>query len=272
MALDEQPAQQAGGNASVLSELRAAAAFLTRLPASFFGGDAAAIPDFRTGARVFPVIGALVGLAGGVVLVVAAWLGIAPLVAALLAIATTAIFTGGLHEDGLADTADSFGGRTTEQKLAIMDDSRLGAFGGLAIVLSVGIRFAALASIAAAVGPMRAALVLIAAEAVSRAAMVTMWQALPPARTGGLSNAAGTPDRSAVLVAAAIATVIWLATTLPALGVWPTVLSGAFVVAGTWITVRVTARILGGRTGDTIGACQQIAVAAFLAGASAIPG
>src|SRR5665213_1213023 len=92
-----------------LDELRAAAVFLTRLPAQAIGYDTRRVPDFRQGARVFPVVGALVGLAGGLVLVVAAALGIARPVAAILAVATTVLVTGGLHEDGLADTADSFG-------------------------------------------------------------------------------------------------------------------------------------------------------------------
>src|SRR5665213_3815974 len=175
-----------------LDELRAAAVFLTRLPAQAIGYDTRQVPDFRHGARVFPVVGALVGLAGGVVLVVAMRLGVSILVSAALAIATTVLITGALHEDGLADSADSFGGATTEKKLAIMDDSRVGTYGAVALVFSILLRVGALSAVAAT-GSLQAAFALVAAEAVSRAALVRLWHDLPAARSGGLSNDAGVP-------------------------------------------------------------------------------
>lgn len=269
MTQNDRPGTAAGSEIAVaVDEIRAATVFLTRLPPHLIGASTSRIPSFRSGARVFPVIGALVGLAGGAVLVVAMLLGAAAYVAAALAVATTAIITGGLHEDGLADTADSFGGQSTEQKLAIMDDSRVGTFGALAIVLSVAIRVAALGALAAT-APLMAALALIAGEAVSRAALVRLWHDLPAARPGGLANDTGTPDQSAMLLAIGIAAVIAIVFGLPTLGLWATLLAGFLAAAGTWITVRITANALGGRTGDTLGACQQIALAAFLVGASA---
>ncbi|HVZ13328.1 MAG TPA: adenosylcobinamide-GDP ribazoletransferase [Bauldia sp.] len=253
-----------------VDELRGAAAFLTRLPARWFRVDPSVAPDFRQAARVFPVIGGLIGLAAGIVLVVASALGIPPLVAAVLAVGTTVLITGGLHEDGLADFADSLGGTTTEKKLEIMDDSRIGTYGAVALLISVVGRIAAISAIVAAGGPVRATFALIAAEAVSRAAMVRLWHDLPAARLGGLSNDAGTPDQNAMLVALAVAAVIAIVFSLPAIGLWATILAAALSAAATYGAVRITARTLGGRTGDTIGACQQIAVVAFLVGASAI--
>jgi len=253
-----------------VDELRSAAVFLTRLPARWFGVDTSVAPDFRQAARVFPVIGGLIGLAAGIVLIVAGALGIAPLAGAVLAVGTTVLLTGGLHEDGLADFADSFGGTTTEKKLEIMDDSRIGTYGALALLLSVVGRVAAISSIVAIAGPVRTAMVLVAAEAVSRAAMVRLWHDLPAARLGGLSNDAGAPDQNAMLVALAVAAVIAIVFSLPAVGLWATVLAAALAAAATYTAVRVTAHTLGGRTGDTIGACQQIAVVAFLVGAAAL--
>src|SRR4051812_18254024 len=93
---------------AVADDLAAGIVFLTRVPARLFAQEAAATPNFRRAARVFPVIGALVGLAGGAVLVVAAHLGESGLIAAGLAVLTTTILTNGLHEDGLADTIDGF--------------------------------------------------------------------------------------------------------------------------------------------------------------------
>ncbi len=203
-------------------------------------------------------------------LVVADLLNIPAMVGAALAVSATVILTGGLHEDGLADAADSLGGSTTEKKLAIMDDSRVGTYGALALILSVVIRITALGALAVVVGSVRAGLVLIAAEAVSRASMVRLWHDLPAARMGGLSNDTGAPDQNAMLIAIAAAAAIAVIVALPAVGLWPTILAGAFAVVATYVVIRVTARTLGGRTGDTLGACQQVAVAAFLIGASVV--
>ena len=150
-----------------------------------------------------------------------------------------------------------------------MDDSRVGTYGAVALVFSILIRVAALGAVATA-GPFRAAFALIAAEAVSRAALVRLWHDLPAARMGGLSNDTGAPDQNAMLVGLAIAAVIAVIFGLPAIGLWATILAGALAVIATYATIRVIARTLGGRTGDTLGACQQVAVVAFLVGASAL--
>jgi adenosylcobinamide-GDP ribazoletransferase len=265
MMSDNQPIPSEIGVA--LGEIRAASIFLTRLPAGLIGMDTRQVPDFRHGARVFPVVGALVGLAGGIVLIVAMKLGIPTLVSAALAIGTTVLVTGSLHEDGLADSADSFGGATTEKKLAIMDDSRVGTYGAVALVFSILLRVGALGAIAAT-GSFRAAFALVAAEAVSRAALVRLWHDLPAARTGGLSNDAGVPNQNAMLVALAVAAVIAVIVGVPSIGLWATIFAGALAAVATYGMIRLTARTLGGRTGDTLGACQQVAVVAFLIGAS----
>jgi adenosylcobinamide-GDP ribazoletransferase len=254
--------------ALAIAEMRMAAIFLTRLPARIIGHDTALAPDFRQGARVFPAVGAVIGAVGGVILVVAAWLGMPALVAAALAIGSTVLLTGGLHEDGLADMADSFGGATTEKKLEIMDDSRVGTYGALALVFSVLVRVCAVAAIVAAVGAFRAALALIAAEAVSRAALVRLWHDLPAARMGGLAGDTGPPDQNAMLIAIAVAAVVVVVFGVPSIGLWPTILGALLATVATYAMIRLTARALGGRTGDTLGACQQAALAAFLVGAS----
>ena len=252
---------------TAVEELRSASVFLTRVPARLIGVDAARIPDFRHGARVFPVVGAIVGAAGGIVLVVAMAIGIPAWVAAALAIGATVLLTGGLHEDGLADTADSFGGATTEKKLEIMDDSRVGAYGALALVFSVLIRVAALGAIATT-GPFRAAFALVAAEAVARAALVRLWHDLPAARMGGLADDTGPPDQNAMLVALAAAAVIVIVVGVPSVGFWATIVGAVLAAVTTYAMIRLTARTLGGRTGDTLGATEQAAVVAFLVGAS----
>jgi adenosylcobinamide-GDP ribazoletransferase len=252
-----------------LDEIRASLVFLTRLPASLIGADPAVRPDFTVASRMFPVAGALVGAAGGATLIVTWLLGLPPLVAAGLAVAATIALTGALHEDGLADAADSFGGATREQKLAIMEDSRIGTFGAAAIILSLLLRFATVASIAPR-GPLAAGLALVAGEAVSRAALVRQWHDLPAAKLSGLAAESGPPDYNAMLLALALAAAIVVAFALPALGWRATILGSILAVAAAYGATRLTANLLGGRTGDTLGACQQVTLVAFLAGASSV--
>jgi adenosylcobinamide-GDP ribazoletransferase len=203
------------------------------------------------------------------VLVIGAWLHIPPLISATLAVLATMIFTGGLHEDGLADTVDGFGGgATAARKLEIMDDSRIGTFGVAAVVFSILLRVAALVSLIP-LGAFRAALVLVAAEAASRAAMVRLWQELPAARLGGLANETGPPDQQAMTVALVIGLAVAIILVWPAAGFWSAVLGILLAVAATYIFTRLSYREIGGRTGDTLGACQQIAAVAFLIGAAA---
>jgi adenosylcobinamide-GDP ribazoletransferase len=254
--------------AVLLEELRAALLFLTRVPPSVIGVQPAPVaPDFTIAARMFPVAGAIIGAAGGIVLIAAWLLGLPPLIAAGLGVAATVVLTGALHEDGLADFADSFGGATREQKLDIMADSRNGTYGALALTFSVLLRIAALAALLPR-GPAVAALAMVAGEALSRAALVREWHDLPAARTGGLANEVGPPEYNAMLVAVAGAAGIVILFGLPALGWRSAALASVLAVAAAYGVIRLTANVLGGRTGDTLGACQQVTVTAFLIGAS----
>jgi adenosylcobinamide-GDP ribazoletransferase len=149
-----------------------------------------------------------------------------------------------------------------------MDDSRIGAFGVAALVFSILIRVAALASLLP-FGAFRAALVLVAAEAVSRAAMVRLWQELPAARLGGLSHETGPPDQQAMVVATVTGLALAIILVWPAIGFMAAILAILLAVVATYIFTRLSYREIGGRTGDTLGACQQIAAVAFLVGAAA---
>src|SRR5262249_50123562 len=122
--------------------------------------------DIARASWAMPVAGALVGALGALAYWIAIRLGLPPLVAAAVALATGLVATGCLHEDGLADTADGFGGNGRERKLEIMRDSRLGTYGACALLMSLLLRWSALASIADA---RNAALALVAAHAAARA-------------------------------------------------------------------------------------------------------
>ncbi len=240
-----------------------AVSFLTRLPLPG-SGRREGIAD---SAWAFPLAGVLIGGGGGLVLIGCDMIGAPAPVAAALAVATIAVATGALHEDGLADTFDGFGGSTRSRRLEIMRDSRIGSFGVIALVLTLAIRIAALAAVTSH-SAMAGAWALIAAESLSRAIMVAIWHTAPAAKSGGLSVASGAPGLVAVLAAGAIATIALIVAAIIALGPAVAVLGLALALAAAYVFSRITVRTLGGRTGDTLGACQQIALVAFLAGVS----
>ena len=155
-----------------------------------------------------PVAGAVVGLMGGLVLGVTVLLGLPVLLRAGLATAAIVAMTGALHEDGLADVADGFGGGATRaRKLEIMRDSRIGAYGAITIALALILRVGALAA-ALDGGFWRAALSLTLVAALSRAAALTPLALLPPARSDGAGAAAGRLNSNALAAAWGSALVI----------------------------------------------------------------
>ncbi len=241
-------------------DLVAAARFLTRLPLGSL--ETSRSRPLAVVMRAFPLVGILVGLAGWAVFALATALGLPALIAGLLAVATTVAVTGGLHEDGLADTADGFGGGAElERKLAIMRDSRSGTYGVLALVFSVALRAAALATLTSP----RAGLALIAAHAVSRAFLPMVMRRLESAREDGLGVAAGQPDDAAIGWCLAIALVM----ALFCLGVGSGLL-GLIVAAAAVAALAALARgQIGGYTGDVLGAAQQIGEIAMLLTAAA---
>ena len=243
--------------AAWFADIRAALGFLTRLPVGV--PDA----DLARAARLFPLAGALVGLAGGILYVVALKLGLPPLLAATAAVGGSVLVTGGLHEDGLADLADGFGGgKYPVERLAIMRDSRTGAFGVLAIGLSLIARVAALA----ALSPPVAVGALVAAHALGRTALPVVMAREPYARADGLAVSAGRPREGDLLVAVGLG----LLFALLGLG-WGGGLLAVLLTAGVAFGMtRHARRKIGGQTGDLLGAIEQLVEIAVLAVAAAL--
>lgn len=242
--------------ALVRADLAAAFALLTRLPVTT--RDA---PSPRA-AWAWPVAGAAVGALAALAASAALALSLPAGTAAALALLTAALLTGGLHEDGLADTADGLmGGRSKDRRLEIMKDSRIGSYGTLALLLVTLIRWSALTALVAA-GQHWAA--LLAAGALSRAPMAVLITALPNARGTGLAHLTGRPPRNALLGALIIAAAFaFLATGL-------TLVPMALAIAATTaLLARAASRLIGGQTGDILGASQQLAEAAALSLAAA---
>ncbi|MCX5493877.1 adenosylcobinamide-GDP ribazoletransferase [Kaistia dalseonensis] len=246
-------------------EFLSATAFLTRLPAGFIGAPDEK-PDFSSAARTFPLVGLLVGLIGALALLLADALRLPPLASALIGVAVTILLTGALHEDGLADTADGFGGgQTAVAKLDIMRDSRIGTFGAIALVLSIMLRVTLVAAFLP-YAPWAAAVALMAAETVGRAAIVHAWSSLPSARFEGLAEATGRPGKDTTWAAVLIATVIGLAFGTIAAGPLAALVALAATALTTYAFESLCRRQIGGHTGDTLGAAEQAGAIAFLLG------
>lgn len=247
---------------------RLAAAFLTRLPVEQADDDTPPT-DLARAMWLFPVVGVGIGGVGAIALALLAWANFPPAVAATLAIGITIWLTGALHEDGLADLADGFGGgRAREQKLEIMRDSRLGTYGVLSLAVITVAKIAALASIAA-VDIGAAAGALIAAAAWSRAMFAPTMRWLPPARDDGLGALAGTPNEGETWKGLALGALFAALMLITPAGAGVVIIlaaggAGAFVIG--WLALRQ----IDGYTGDVLGGVQQAAEAAMLIVASAV--
>lgn len=235
-----------------------AVAFLTRVPV----GRLVALDarDIARGAALFPLVGAAVGGASGVLadLLVPELPG---LVAGALAVGLAALVTGAMHLDALADTADALGGATRERALEIMRDHAVGAFGAVALVLVCLVDASAYASLGSAEEAVAAGAV---AAAAGRAAILPLARVLPYARSGdGQGRALEGMSWASVVVG------VGLAGGLAVVGGRPGLVA-LVAAAVTAVLLALYFRAwLGGVTGDTLGAtaklCETAALVAFLA-------
>jgi adenosylcobinamide-GDP ribazoletransferase len=240
--------------------------FMTIFPVP--SSEAATAPDWLSRcAKFFPAVGICVGLVSAATLLLAGSIW-NPVIAALLAVAASIVVTGALHEDGLADTADGFGGGwSVEKRLAIMKDSRIGAYGALALMFGIALRVTALAEMP----PWTAAAALIAAHAAARITPAFVMNALPYAG-----------DTAAMKVSYADAPVstndIWFALLVTGCTLVPLamvsissmisgLLLGALLAAALALWAR---RLIDGYTGDVLGAIEQMFEIGFLLGVTAI--
>jgi len=253
--------------------------FLTRLPTP-------AAADFDSSSlsqsvRYFPLVGVLVGLINvGVWWVSNHWLPASVSIGIMLA--ASAVVTGALHEDGFADACDGFGGGATPDRvLAIMKDSRLGAYGAIGVFLMLGLKWTALAALPLTAFP----LIVIGAHAMSRWCSVALiWR---------LGYVRGDDDAKSKAFAGRLGGAAWILSGLigiagfaPLAAVWSRWSADPALPAGGAAAGSVTAlaagaaaaalatllaggyfrRRIGGYTGDCLGAAQQLAELAFLLG------
>ena len=232
-------------------------ALLTRLPVPV-DHDRAAERGAKA-AWAYPIVGMALGAIAALIAGAAANIGATSDISAVIALAIIAILTGGMHEDGLADTADGMGVSGKDRKLAVMRDSHIGAFGVIALILILIGRWSGTEAVNSAL------LALIAVGATSRAAMVLQMYLLPNATETGLSASTGRPDAVSAIIAVALAAIACLAF----IGLPGTIMVAVSLAAILPVTAYAK-RALDGQTGDILGATQQFAEFAALAAAAAI--
>ncbi len=239
-----------------LRGFRAAASFLTRIPTP------ANDEGPEKGLVWFPVVGGLIGLAIGISYGLAHSV-LSPLIAATLAIGVGMTMTGAFHEDGLADTADAYGGGwNRDDVLRILKDPRQGTFGVLALVISSALKIGAIATF----DPWAALTVLPAAHALSRSGAVALLAFVTPATGEGLGASYA---RAVTRAQVGLTLVIGVGLSLPLMGIWlipPAVVAVVLLV----LLARWSIDKAGGLTGDVLGAAQQIFEIAILLGASSV--
>jgi adenosylcobinamide-GDP ribazoletransferase len=230
-------------------DLKVGAMFLTRLP--LLHNEPIASGELARALWTAPLVGAAVGALGAAVYGLAQVLHLPPLPCATFAIAATALATGCLHEDGLADTADGFGGSATrERKLEIMRDSRIGTYGVCALLFSFLLRVGALASIA---DPTFVAAALICAGTAARAALPSFMALVPRARADGMSAYAGMPPPASAIVAALLGAGVLAG----GLGLKAGIVALVCLAAAFWFMAWLCRRQISGQTGDVLGALEQ---------------
>lgn len=209
-------------------------------------------------AAMVPVAGVLIGLCPALTLALSIGLRVSSSIAALLSIAVAVLVTGALHEDALADCADGFGGGATkDRKLEILRDSRIGAYGTVALVLSLMLRATALADLTErGLGLSMAALVAVAA--MSRTASLLPLALLRPARADGSGAAAAGPSARNLAMAILLAIVASASTLLCGAGLARLVTAVATAAILALTMCAIAWRQIGGQTGDVAGATQQI--------------
>ena len=239
-------------------------AFLSRVPVPqrhFNGHDG----RLSRAVRAFPIAGVLIVLPAAALAAILSALHAPPLLLAFATLGLQVLITGALHEDGLSDSADGIGGgKDRDSALAIMKDSRAGSYGVVALILSFGLRSAAIAALVPVLTPSGLGMTLLAVAAASRTAMVWHWSLLPPARRDGVAASVGEPDGRATVLALASGILLAALLILPhgkVLALLPAIALAALAVLA---FNRIALRKIGGHTGDTIGATQQLAEMSLL--------
>lgn len=249
---------------SYLQKLARSIGFLSRLPVpkSFFDTDNGSLSETS---GMFAIAGVIIALPIAAIAALLHEFGIDKMLVAVLVLAAQTFITGALHEDGLSDCVDGFwGARDKERILEIMRDSRLGAYGTLALIFSIILKFSALTAVMDHVSSVQLFILIIITSGVSRGIMVWHWRALPPAREDGVAKHVGIPTSQALGENLIISGILLALTILVGYSILNIVFAIPITILSVYLFTRLVNKKINGHTGDTIGASQQISEAALL--------
>jgi len=235
--------------------------FYSRLPTGELGHDRF---DFAAMVRPLAISSLIIGTGPAFALLLFVVLGTPPLFSATIAVGLSALITGAMAEDAFADAMDGlFGGQTIERRLEIMHDSRHGTYGTLGIVIPFALRVFCLASLVAK-WPVAAPLIWLGASIIARSGATWLAHQLPPARADGISANAGSLPTMACYIGIGLAVTFSFVLMVPFVGLmrWLAALIISAIALFLWR--QLLAKLLGGQTGDTIGAAQLLLEIAIL--------
>jgi adenosylcobinamide-GDP ribazoletransferase len=252
----------------LIAETAAMVRFYSRLPVPVLGAfdTPDRPPPFAIACRMLPIASLVLALPAALVAIILGFTALPEFFTAAIVTAVLIATTGALHEDGLADTVDGFGGGgTIARKLEIMKDSRIGSYGAAALVLALLARVTLLAALIV-VSPWFAAAGLIAAAIVSRTLSLATFALLPAARPDGVASTVGAPKTPSLAIAGALTIGLALVLVAPPAGLLRFLIAFGVAIGLSLALGRLARAQIGGQTGDVIGAAQVLAEIGFLAG------
>lgn len=247
-----------------LQKLARSIGFLSRLPVPkrFFQGDDGSLSEASS---AFAIAGLVIALPIALIAAILHEIGVDEMLVVVLILATQTFITGALHEDGLSDCVDGFwGDQNKERILEIMRDSRLGAYGTLALIFSILLKFVTLSAILEHITSIQLFVLLITISGISRGIMLWHWRTLRPAREDGVAKHVGIPTLSALRENQFMSAILLALCIVAGYSILNLVLAIPITILSVYLFTKLTDKKINGHTGDTIGASQQISEAALL--------
>ena len=244
------------GRQSLTGDCASAFLLLSRIPVTWHRFRDDQPPDFISSLWAFPLVGLVIGGAGGGVLAAGQALALPTFAIAILSLATMIFLSGAMHEDGLADMADGFGGgRDTEAKIRIMHDSRIGTYGVLGLTLTVAIRLGLYMTCLGLFSGWDLVLFMAVLQAAGRFQPVVQLAAFRVSPHASLAQLTGRPGAARLAVAAVICL-------LPMIWLLGPVVSASMIIPALALAIwtgQLATRHVEGLTGDVMGATIVLA-------------
>ena len=233
-----------------MDDLQIGLSFLTRI--SIPGGLVISSPSLAKSSRFFPIVGALIGFIGAVLLIVADLLGLPLGACIIIALLSMALITGSLHEDGLAHTADAMAKRSEnkEERLETLEGTHLGTTGILVLILTIALKWTALSTTSVS----EAIFGLFVMAVVSRGSLPILMRYMPNAKEESTSIWIEQPEFDKVTISVILALII----SFFSVGFLTTIAVIIVLIIFAGGTSWLLTIFFGGKTSQTLGALQQI--------------